>query len=113
MEPGATPAETTEIVETSEKKIEKSKMPRLTKHIFKSHDTAGILRGTNLNSGCEGAFSTDFRWRAVWLYLAHDLDVAQCLSVSQKFSIYRPIARTRKVRKLSSNGRHVGGQASM
>jgi transposase len=39
------------------------------------------------------AFSTDLRWRAVWLYLAHDLDVAeisQCLSVSQS-SVYRYI----------------------
>ena len=37
------------------------------------------------------AFSTDLRSRAVWLYLEHDLDVAeisQCLSVSQS-SVYR------------------------
>ena len=39
------------------------------------------------------ALSTDLRWRAVWLYLAHNLEVAeisQCLSVSQS-SVYRYI----------------------
>ena len=39
------------------------------------------------------AFSTDLRWRVVWLHLAHNVDVAdisQCLSLSQS-SVYRYI----------------------
>ena len=56
------------------------------------------------------AFSTDLRWRAVWLYPAHDLDVAeisQCLSVPQS-SVYRYIELFQQIGDVKPRSYHHG-----
>ena len=58
-----------------------------------AHNTANAIITRYSSLKMPIAFSTDLRWRPVWLYLAHNLEVAeisQCLSVSQS-SVYRYI----------------------